>query len=632
MKWLVLIMTTLLLAACGSERGTSPLPDSADLGPFQGRAVDPYIEGAMFKEVTADGRTRQFSGRSDAEGLFRFSSTVAPGSTLEMLPATGATHNFAPYRGLLKRKVGPEDDGILTVSPLTTLLANGIGPEDLLRALAEAGLDGLDAADLTADPMAGLSGLSRVDAGQLRLLQANMTAQALMALLKDFDLGPAAFSRPANRLLLQDLGAACREVLDPQRLEQLIASADQSGEQLLLDDLIGMAAHVMQRVSDLGGMPSRNAIMSVVQADLAQAGELTRQYRSRRLETPAPVDPDGQAIFLSQCAGCHAGGLTGAKVQAKFGGNASHMGKTLSAAQIAALGAYFDGGGPEPGPGPNPGPAPGNGTASGDAQALFNSQCAACHNIGGSGNLFDLGGDGAKIQGKFAGGASHSGGVLSGEQIAALATLVDGSAPGDSPSGQNPGPGQGPACGSCHGIPPGGAEAGAHAKHLALPGITCDSCHSRIDLHLNGTVDVDIAGFDSRSGKATAIYDPARNQTTCSNVSCHGGHTTPAWTGTLNTANCQSCHVLGTSSGNPEFNSYFSGRHRKHVVDKKYACGDCHNPAKLAETHFRHLGTPVLEGSARGTIGGTGTRVNFYNADATCAAACHGTGKGSWFR
>ncbi len=268
---------------------------------------------------------------------------------------------------------------------------------------------------------------------------------------------------------------------------------------------------------------------------------------------------------------------------------------------------------------------------SSEAQELFSAQCAGCHNIGVTGNFFDLAGGGTRIESKFAGGASHNGRTLTADQIADLAEFVD--ATWSSPS-SSPGALPEIACGACHGIPPDGSTAGAHAKHLALPGISCLSCHSRTELHMNGVIDVDIAGFDALAGPATATYNAGNDQTTCSNVSCHGGVTTPAWAnGSLSTAgNCLSCHQNGVNAAIPELNSFFSGKHKLHVVDEKISCTDCHSLSKLAEIHFADLGNPNAEGIAWKTIGGAGTRVTTYNANATCAAACHGTSRGNWFR
>ena len=74
-----------------------------------------------------------------------------------------------------------------------------------------------------------------------------------------------------------------------------------------------------------------------------------------------------------------------------------------------------------------------------------------------------------------------------------------------------------------------------------------------------------MAKFDAKSG--TASFNSSAF--TCSDVSCHGGITTPSWrTGTIDVNvndGCLQCHALGTALGNPENNSPFSGLHNKHL-------------------------------------------------------------------
>lgn len=167
-------------------------------------------------------------------------------------------------------------------------------------------------------------------------------------------------------------------------------------------------------------------------------------------------------------------------------------------------------------------------------------------------------------------------------------------------------------CVSCHGKPPNGAPGsalpnipGAHVKHSNLANVTgvCDSCHNgagtTTSLHFNGTVDVNfLSAYNAKSG--TATYNSATM--TCSNVSCHGGITTPPWrTGSIAiSTNCISCHSFGRG----QFNSYSSGKHYYHrtrsiVID----CTDCHDAAvKLPLKHYVGLNTPQFEGNPADTI------------------------------
>lgn len=179
-------------------------------------------------------------------------------------------------------------------------------------------------------------------------------------------------------------------------------------------------------------------------------------------------------------------------------------------------------------------------------------------------------------------------------------------------------------CTSCHSSPPSGDEApnrgGAHAAHdnaLANVANVCDTCHSGAGTgtlnHFNGVDDVNILStYSANSGTAVRNDDD-----TCSNVSCHGGLTTPAWyTGAINVdTDCVSCHSFGTG----EYNSYSSGEHYFHVFDQGFNCTSCHDPANLAQAHFTSLNTKTMEGSAAASLNSS---LNYSNG--TCNPTCHG--------
>ncbi len=201
-------------------------------------------------------------------------------------------------------------------------------------------------------------------------------------------------------------------------------------------------------------------------------------------------------------------------------------------------------------------------------------------------------------------------------------------------------------CASCHGTPPSGTTfpnvAGSHAPHANVnSSVVCGTCHqgagSGTAYHFNNVVDVILdATYNAKSG--TASYNASTY--TCSNISCHGGSrtqtstqagqnppqstpgSTPSWlTGTIDVnSQCTACHVLGSSSGSPENNSYYSGQHRRHVYSEQRACTDCHDTTKLAGSHFTSLTAPISEATASATIKSS---VNFNGA--TCSPSCHGT-------
>ncbi len=186
-------------------------------------------------------------------------------------------------------------------------------------------------------------------------------------------------------------------------------------------------------------------------------------------------------------------------------------------------------------------------------------------------------------------------------------------------------------CTSCHTAPPSGTVApnriGAHgtntghfAAQVTLPD-GCNTCHTGSGSgslnHDNGVANVAFPSvYNAKSG--AAVYNA---NGTCSNVSCHGGQTTPSWlTGTLDVfSQCTSCHSQGTSAGNPQYNSFWSGQHALHVGTLGFGCTGCHDPFPLAVNHFTSLNTSTMEGPASATI-----RTDFITyANGSCTAVCH---------
>lgn len=171
-------------------------------------------------------------------------------------------------------------------------------------------------------------------------------------------------------------------------------------------------------------------------------------------------------------------------------------------------------------------------------------------------------------------------------------------------------------CGSCHGNPPNGSThpnmAGSHAKHTALPGVTCSACHlgagSGTIFHYYSSRIVRAArvkfsaSYNAKTGVAALNADK-----TCANVKCHGGRnylpvgTPVVWGSTFDSAspnNCQACHEQGSAKQSPQYNSYYSGQHVKHL-QLGLACTDCHDQKILfrssAPSHFSNLSSVTFD-------------------------------------
>ena len=211
-------------------------------------------------------------------------------------------------------------------------------------------------------------------------------------------------------------------------------------------------------------------------------------------------------------------------------------------------------------------------------------------------------------------------------------------------------------CVSCHGVGtsgPFGTTAPnrkfAHTKHMALIGITCSVCHQNAGSGTAGHARITTTGSISRATVALSTYSAAHTTSTgsfgfnatdgtCSQISCHGGQSTPAWaTGKIiiaanNNSVCALCH----QSGSTQYNSYNSGTfsgtspstnlHTSHLARGSY-CTDCHNIGALTDyqKHFSGITTKALT-TPGNTVGGLPTQIigGYTVSTKTCNnVACH---------
>ncbi|MDF1554420.1 MAG: CxxxxCH/CxxCH domain-containing protein [Deferrisomatales bacterium] len=207
-------------------------------------------------------------------------------------------------------------------------------------------------------------------------------------------------------------------------------------------------------------------------------------------------------------------------------------------------------------------------------------------------------------------------------------------------------------CVSCHAQPPSepGTDAtarpgrqGAHGGHAGLTADTadCSSCHGGAGTGTTGhwdtsppaTVTILAPTYQGQRGTAGYSFDTTAGTGTCVDVSCHGGQVTPRWLdATLDVdQDCDQCHELGTGSGVPEANSYFSGAHARHTVDFGAACTACHDAARLAAGgHFADLATPGFEGIPGQTMA---IALGYNAVDQSCLTSvtgCHSGQLRTW--
>ena len=397
--WLSCLLLIVFLYGCGgggsSEiSGGGTTPEAGLTTVTQGVLVDPYIVGARVEEISPDNsQVIQNSSLSDSEGHFSFSSSIQDGSILQIKSSSRGMHANAPFEGQLKRRVTLDDQGAVVVSPLTTLLTNGLQEDEVLQLLEDAGMTGLQPEDLTRDPMQGLVGMTgTVSEANLRPLQANMAVNTFLWAVNNYDYA----GETESRVSLADCVSLSQDTLNPQLFETLSETvASSTMGSLTLDELANAATEVHRTVvsqihQDLAaGTPEISAnrfaqLKSQAQSTLETVAIEIVSTRLNVPQDPGTTDPvayDAAGSFDSNCAFCHSLDAStsimnlsgdGAQLANKFSGGSSHNGNTLAASEITAMAAYLDGN-----VSTTPPTTPPSTPATGPE--LYTSECQGCH-------------------------------------------------------------------------------------------------------------------------------------------------------------------------------------------------------------------------------------------------------------
>jgi pectate lyase len=248
--WIFLIPFVMIgFAGCGGGGGSSSDVTSSAVG---GIAVDPYIAGAVFEEIPAEGGSPlQVSTSSDKNGYFTFPNPLTPGSTIQMKLGAQGKHNNVPYAGILKRLV--DEEGTLVISPLTTLAANGLFTEEVVALLNEAGLTGLTEEDVTADPMAGLNDLTEVSAEDLIPLQASLAVNAFFSIMNNYEMDCDEAFADSDRLA--EMVAMVKETINENVINSILtdpqtrmSSVSSVGVQMTLGPAINASVNITDTV------------------------------------------------------------------------------------------------------------------------------------------------------------------------------------------------------------------------------------------------------------------------------------------------------------------------------------------------------------------------------------------------
>ncbi len=437
----LILLTSLFIAACGgSGGGGDSSPDGAEtVGAtgITGIAVDPYIVNAQFEELSSDMEILQRSSTaSDSQGRFSFAKPLAEESLIRLKISSKGMHGNAPYQGMLKRAISDDDSDPIVISPLTTLLANGMSSAEVVQLMTAAGLSGLTKDDLLRDPMADLVDRSTgINDQMLTALQANMAANTYMEATGNFDFSGQSGSLSASELDMADVVNMVQSTLNAaqhQALTKTIASDFTMGDlgNATVSVLGTVVSQIREELNNGGQNLSAEWLQQQTESALASLEQTALViYEGRQGDgsggpdpVPTPATP-GDALYAAECQGCHGdlihsdiNNRSAAGIQAAINGNAGGMSKlSLTTSEVQAV-AEVLGGQTTP-----PVEPPPNRTG----PVVYDQECAGCHALGShdqSGNV-DLAGKGTNLITKIE--AGHMNKNLLTAELSALADFAD---------------------------------------------------------------------------------------------------------------------------------------------------------------------------------------------------------------
>lgn len=442
-SWTLIVAAALLITACGGSGGdgdSSGGAVTAETVGSAGIAVDPYIVNAQFEELSPEMEVRQRSSTaSDSQGRFSFARPIAEDSLVRLKGSSKGLHGSAPYQGMLKRTFSDDDDGPFVISPLTTLIANGMSPAEVIQMMAGAGLPGLQEDDLLRDPMANLVDRSTgINDQMLTSLQANMAANAYMEATGNFDFnGRDALSATGlNMAAMVNMVKSTLSAAQHEKLVTAIASDFTLGDlsQASVAAVRTVISQIRQEMSSGGQNLSAAWIQQQTDAALANIDETSQAIYAGRTGNgstePAPAPgPEpipattGEALYASECQGCHGdlthsdiGNRSSSGIQAAINGNAGGMNRlSLSTTEIQSIAAVLS----------NQIPLPVEPPQSRTGQATYDQECSSCHALGSHDPVgaIDLAGMGSNIIAKLE--AGHKSKNLPTAELNALADFAD---------------------------------------------------------------------------------------------------------------------------------------------------------------------------------------------------------------